>query len=175
MGDSDDLAAFLRDRDEAGFLRLYRAHTPALFRVVVRMLGERSLAEDAVQETWLRAVRALPGFRGDSSLRTWLTSVAINCCRESLRRRPAALTPAQPEERGASSAAEENLDVSRALLRLPEGYREVLVLHDVEGFTHREIAALLEIAPGTSKSQLFLARRALRRLLPDLQGEEGDE
>jgi RNA polymerase sigma-70 factor, ECF subfamily len=174
MGDPDDVAGFLRDRDEAGFLRLYRAHTPALFRVAARLLGERSQAEDAVQETWLRAIAGLPGFRGDSSLRTWLTGIAINCCREALRRRAAA-PQGEPHERGVRAVAEDALDLTRALLRLPEGYREVLVLHDVEGFTHREIGALLAIAPGTSKSQLFLARRALRRLLPDSQGDEGDE
>ncbi len=174
MGDSEDVAAFLRNRDEDGFVRLYRAHTPALFRVVVRLLGEHSQAEDAVQEAWLRAVGRLSSFRGESSLRTWLTGIAINCCREALRRR-SATPPSAREERSVPALAEEALDLTRALRSLPEGYREVWVLHDVEGFTHKEVGALLEIAPGTSKSQLFLARRALRRLLPDPQGDEADE
>jgi RNA polymerase sigma-70 factor (ECF subfamily) len=175
MGDADDVAAILRERDEAGFLRLYRAHTPALYRVAMRLLGARSEAEDAVQETWLRAVTRLADFRGQSALRTWLTGITINCCREAWRRRTAGNGRAAPSETGAADDPADALDLARALQRMPEGYREVLVLHDVEGFTHQEIGSLLGVAPGTSKSQLFSARRAMRRLLPDAQGDEGHE
>jgi RNA polymerase sigma-70 factor (ECF subfamily) len=148
-------AAFLRDRDEAAFRALYRRHTPALYRVAWRFLGgDGADAEEVVQETWTVAAERLANFHGESSLRSWLTGIALNRCREALRR--AARAPAA----GAS-----RLDLERALAALPPGYREVLVLHDVEGYSHLEIAEILGVAPGTSKSQLSHARRALRAQL----------
>jgi RNA polymerase sigma-70 factor (ECF subfamily) len=127
--------------------------------------GRRSDAEDAVQETWLRGTVRLAGFRGDAALRTWLAAITINCCRELLRRRAA--LPAggdvewvPPEAQGAADG--ERVDLERAIAALPDGYREVLVLHDMEGYTHEEIADRLGISDGTSKSQLSRARAALR-------------
>lgn len=155
--------------DERAFRELYRRHTPALYQLVLRMLGgSQPDAEDVVQEAWIRAVRKLGGFRWESSLRTWLSAIALNQARESLRRRGRAPVtelegglelPARPTHDG------ERMDLERAIARLPAGYRSVLVLHDIEGFTHEEISRHLEIAVGTSKSQLFDARRAMRALL----------
>jgi RNA polymerase sigma-70 factor, ECF subfamily len=116
-----------------------------------------------VQDTWLRATARLADFRGEASLRTWLAGFTINCCRERWRRRdPAALAeePAPP-----IAPESQRLELERAITSLPDGYREVFVLHDLEGYTHEEIGERLGIVPGTSKSQLAKARRALREAL----------
>jgi RNA polymerase sigma-70 factor (ECF subfamily) len=156
--------------DEAAFLSLYRQHTPRLFAVVLRMLGRRPDAEDAVQEAWLRAVRGLAGFRHDSSFLTWLTGIGIRCALEIIRKRLPVDAPGPPDI-AAAGTPDLSIDLERAIAELPDGYRVVLVLHDVEGFTHEEIGRLLDVEPGTSKSQLFHARRALRlRLRPELRG-----
>lgn len=154
------VADFLRRRDEASFLALYRAHTPYLYRLALRLLGgRRAEAEDALQETWLRAIARLADFRGDASLRTWLAGFTINCCRERWRRREHA---DQPVEAGETQPLGDRVDLERAIAALPDGHREVFVLHDLEGYTHEEIAERLGIVPGTSKSQLSRARAALR-------------
>ena len=137
-----------------------------LYRVILRFVGRADLAEDALQETWIRAVSALGGFRWESSLRTWLTAIAIRCCREALRGRPSPV--ASPGEAAGPEVADwwtARIDLDRAVRGLPPGRREVLLLHDVEGFTHGEIAGLLGIEEGSSKSQLSRARRELRRRL----------
>jgi RNA polymerase sigma factor (sigma-70 family) len=158
---------FVERRDEAAFRELFRRHTPALYQLGVRLLGGTGRgAEDAVQEAWLRAAKGLAAFQWRSSLRTWLTGITINCCRERLRERRAGETA----ELGGGPAQAANpmalcLDLERAVLGLPDGFREVFVLHEVEGFTHEEIAARLGIEVGTSKSQLSRARRALRSYL----------
>jgi RNA polymerase sigma-70 factor (ECF subfamily) len=161
---------FLETRSEEAFRSLYRRHAGRLYAIACRMLGGADRgADDAIQETWLRAVRGLGAFRRESALSTWLCGILLNRCREVLRERsrtraeeldtipepPAPVRPGGPEA----------IDLSRAVESLADGYREVLVLHDVEGYTHEEIARLLEIEPGTSKSQLSKAREALRRVL----------
>lgn len=109
----------------------------------------------------------LPGFRWESSLRTWLAGITVNVCRDIVRRgirereRRAGGPPDAPTVRPDIGA----LDIERAIAGLPEGYREVLVLHAIEGYTHDEIAGLLGIDAGTSKSQLSRARQALRSRL----------
>jgi RNA polymerase sigma-70 factor (ECF subfamily) len=155
--------------DERAFRELYRRHTPALHQLVLRMLGGVAPdAEDVVQEAWVRAVRQLAKFRWESSLRTWLTAIGLNLARETLRKRARTRTEEIDERLGLSARPvrdAERIDLERAIARLPNGYRAVLVLHDVEGFTHEEISRQLQIAVGTSKSQLFDARRAVRSLL----------
>lgn len=155
--------------DERAFRRLYRHHSPAIYQLVLRMLGGSAPdAEDVVQETWVRAARQLGRFRWESSLRTWLCAIALNQAREILRRRgraPATDPEGAPPPRAPVARDGERIDLERAIARLPDGYRTVLVLHDVEGYTHEEISRHLDIAVGTSKSQLFDARRAMRSLL----------
>jgi RNA polymerase sigma-70 factor, ECF subfamily len=159
---------FLRRRDEPAFRALYRRHAAALFGLAVRLAGGRGRdAEEIVQETWMRAASALGSFRWASSLRTWLCGIVINLWKERARR--AAAEPFGPllEEavQPADPAPGERIDLERQIARLPDGYREVLVLHDVEGYTHEEIGRLLGIQAGTSKSQLSRARAALQRAL----------
>ncbi|MBV8200586.1 MAG: RNA polymerase sigma factor [Acidobacteria bacterium] len=168
--EEDLVDAFRRDGDEMAFRDLFRRHSPTMYALARRMLGRvGGEAEDAVQEAWVRAAGALATFSWRSSLRTWLVGITINCCREILRvRSPRFQLAAEPEPlagaAGAAGAATtaERLDLERAIERLPDGYRAVLVLHDIEGLTHAEIAGRLGIDPGTSKSQLSRARRALR-------------
>lgn len=160
--------AVLQDGDERAFRELYHRHTPRLYLLVLRLLGYSEMdAEDVVQETWVRAVKELAGFRWESALGTWLSAIGCNVARDQLRklkrRDEQELSP------GFSSwvalQPPEQVDLEQAIRRLPEGYRTVLVMHDLEGFTHEEIGTALGIAPGTSKSQLFGARRSLRAML----------
>ncbi len=161
------LRRFLKNRDEASFRALYRSHTPALLLFAVRLVGgTRHEAEDAVQEAWLRAVQGVAGFRQESNFSTWLCGITINCCREVVRRRRATPSGAgQSIQESSMPSRELAATLEQLLRRLPDGYREVLLLHDVEGYTHEEIARLLGISSGTSKSQLSHARRTLRAQL----------
>lgn len=176
--DRELVRAYLRSRGEAEFRALYRRHTPALYRMACRLAGP-SRAEDLLQETWSRAARSLNGFEWRSALRTWLTGILVRCSRQAWRSegdvRPlrAEDTHDEPE---IEVPAERLLDLERALEALAPGYREVLVLHDIEGFTHEEIARSLNVLPGTSKSQLARARKALRgRLEGETRARENDE
>lgn len=162
------MAAFLRDRDEAAFDALYDRHAPRLYGLVLRLTGDEVEAAEVVQDTWSRAIPKLESFRWESSLGTWLGAIAVNCWREQRRRQGRETewgpsleeaVPAPPQRPGAG------IDVTRALDALPTGYRTVLVLFGVYGYSHAEIATLLGISTGTSKSQLSRARRALRQAL----------
>jgi RNA polymerase sigma-70 factor, ECF subfamily len=161
---------FLADRDEHAFREIYRQHGPALYGFARNLVDRDTVAEDVVQEAWLRAVRRLRSFDGRSSLRTWLIGFVVNCCRETWRDEKRHGADQQVADNAAQEAVQsagshaEKLDLERALARLAPGYRTVLLLHDLQGMTHDEIAELLEIAPGTSKSQLARARQALRSL-----------
>ncbi|HXB53786.1 MAG TPA: sigma-70 family RNA polymerase sigma factor [Vicinamibacteria bacterium] len=161
--------------DESAFRELYRRHSPVLFRLAVRLLGGSDAdAGDVLQEAWCRAFESLRRFRGASSLRTWLGGVVVNCSREHIRARAQSrnLLSAGLAHPTVGPGREAAMDIRRALDALPEGFREVLVLHAVGGYTHEEIALVLDIAPGTSKSQLSRARRALRSELAATQSEE---
>lgn len=153
---------------EAAFRELFRRHTPHLLQFVARVLGPASSdAEDVVQDTWLRAYPALVTFRNESSFSTWLCSVGLRAALDSMRRgrRHIAETLFDDDSATELPPAEDRMDIESAISRLAPGYRMVLVLHDVEGFTHEEIGLQLGIAPGTSKAQLFKARRVMRALL----------
>jgi len=158
--------------DEAAFRGLYRRHTPRLLQLALRLLaGDEAEAEDVVQDTWIKAVERLDGFRWESELSTWLHAIAANVSREALRRRGTRREVEWPEEEEPAAAAPpeaiEPVDLEAAIAALPAGYRTVFVLHDVEGHTHEAIAAELGVTTGTTKSQLFRARRAVRaRLAP---------
>lgn len=162
------LAQFLRHRDERSFRILYRAHTPVLYLLARRLLGgNHQDAEDAVQEAWIRASQRFDVFRWESSLKTWLSGFVIHCCREAIRRRVAGLRVHETlnEPLPGFDRRPEEIDLERSIACLPDGYREVLVLHDIEGYRHAEIAGQLDIGEGTSRSQLFKARRMLRELM----------
>jgi RNA polymerase sigma-70 factor, ECF subfamily len=172
-----DLA--LAERCRAGapgaFEELYRIHAPRLFGLACRMVG-RGQAEDLLQDIFLTAHRKLGQYKGESSLGTWLFRLATNLCLDHLRSRGARFAgltgplPDEPEAAGGIRAGAilgvvDRLDLERALASLPAGCRAVFVLHDVEGYEHREIAEMIGIADGTSKSQLHKARIRLRQAL----------
>lgn len=166
--------------DSAAFEELYQAHSPRLFGLACRMVG-RSHAEDLLQDIFLTAHRKLDRYRGESSLGTWLFRLGTNVCLDFLRSRSAknAKVTAEfddgiaPEDLTAGTSGPvlgvvDRIDLERALADLPPGCRAVFVLHDVEGFEHGEIASMLGVAEGTSKSQLHKARMRLRRALSTL-------
>lgn len=158
----------IRDGAEGAFRALYRRHTPGLYQFVLRLVGGNEHdADDIVQDTWVRAVQKLGSFRWKSALKTWLFGIALNRCRELFRRKDRNwLEVSEDLELSLGAPAHhERIDLEAALRELPEGYRAVLVLHDVEGYTHEQIGELLEVSPGTSKSQLFRARKMMRSLL----------
>lgn len=156
--------------DAAAFERLYRSHVARIHSLCRRMLGE-DRADEATQDVFVRAWEKLALFEGRSSFGTWLYRLAINVCLgsrtkagrrdERFRSDEAALARAS----GPRWQADNRMDLDRAIQRLPDGAREVFVLYDVEGYRHREIAGLLGIAEGTSKSQLHEARMTLRAYL----------
>ena len=170
--------SFLDHRTEHAFRLLYRRHTPAMLSLGRRLAWDgESFAEDAVQEAWVRAARLLPRFEWRSSLRSWLGGIVVNVVRE-LRRaggNGGMNGAAMPDDR--VSADDDMLDpieaiaIAEAVRGLPEGYRTVIALHDIAGFTHQEIAGILGIDAGTSKSQLARARARLRGQLNEQQEE----
>jgi RNA polymerase sigma-70 factor, ECF subfamily len=157
-----------RSGDGNGSTALYDRYAPRLRRSVARWTRDADTADDVCQEAWLRAYRALPGFRGDADFGTWLHSIARNLAfgrgrTEGRRDELLACNPMPTTTR--AQPVELKVDLERAVAALPPGMREILLLHDVEGWKHAEIAAALGIAEGTSKSQLFKARAQVRRWL----------
>ena len=163
LEDTELIRRVAERQDEEAFRILYARHTAAVYGLLCRLAGRSNDASDLMQETWLRAVRHLGLFRGQSAFRTWLTGIALNCYRE-WRRRHAREMPATHADAHAApgSALDDIAAISVALAGLSAEHREVIVLHDIEGYTHDEIAAALEIEAGTSKSRLSRARRTFR-------------
>ncbi len=160
--------------------RLYQEHASHVFAVVRRLAGDEQLAEDLSQDVWIRAFNKLDQFRGDSGFGTWIHRIARNMALSHLRRRKRRPDVEGEASPGDSSPPPEDAVINRQMLeealeQLPPGYREVLVLHDVEGMTHKEIAESLDVAVGTSKSQLHKARARMRELLGTPSREQQQE
>jgi RNA polymerase sigma-70 factor (ECF subfamily) len=175
-GDDKDLARRCRQGDAGAFEELYRAHAGRLYSLILRMSGSTHDAEDLLQEVFLTAYRKLDSFRGESTLGTWLYRLAMNHCLDFLRGRQMRMARATdslddegaPEPAGSVPrvpSAITKLDLERAIAGLPDGCRAAFVLHDVEGLEHREIARVLGVSEGTSKSQVHKARMKLRTAL----------
>jgi RNA polymerase sigma-70 factor, ECF subfamily len=156
--------------DAHAFERLYRGHVARISSLARRMLGDED-ADDVIQDVFVRAWQKLGTFRGEAAFGTWLHRLAVNVIlgrRETLgirRRRHLdgdTALEAVPRRRTTPEMA---MDFEKAIARLPEGARQVFVLHDMEGYRHEEIAQKLGLATGTSKSQLHRARMALRQHL----------
>jgi len=165
MNDRELVTTFLLNRDEHAFRALYRSKTPHLYRMARRLTQDESMSDDLVQEMWIVAIRKLGDFQWRSELKTWLIAILLNLYRSKRKadEREVALE-AEPHaaERSVETSLIDAQDLERAISALPPGYRQIVILHDIEGYTHQEIAALLDIHEGTSKSQLFHARRTLR-------------
>lgn len=156
--------------DERAFERLYRRHVARIHTLVRRMAGEDA-ADDLTQDVFIRAWDKLPTFRAESAFGTWLHRLAVNVVLSRHRGGASERRWMLDDESGLGRAPAISphpgiaMDLEAAIARLPEGARQVFVLHDVEGWTHEEIAAEFGLVAGTSKSQLSRARAALRRML----------
>jgi len=164
--------------DPAAERALYQAHVDRVYRLAWRMTGDAHQAEECTQDTFVRAFERLAGFRGESSLATWLCAIAHSTVLNALRRTKrfreretdldSAPGMATPGRRAEPDLKER---VGQALDRLAPGYRTVFVMHDLEGYTHEEIGATLGIETGTSKAQLSRARARLREMLAAHAGD----
>lgn len=158
---------------------LYDAHVDRVFRLCYRFAnGDEARAQDFTQETFVRAFSRLAEFRGASALSTWLHSIAVSICLNGMRQvkrwneRESPLDDA-PEVASVERHAEPDLKtrLRSAISGLPEHYRVVFVMYDMEGYTHDEIAATLALPAGTSKARLSRARAKLREALAEFAGE----
>lgn len=175
--DDAALARAAAQGDMRAYERIYRQHAPRLQAVVWRLCGGNAArAEDVLQDTFIKAWRALPQFRHESSLGTWLHRLAVTTALMELRTRAGAadLELGDDDVMLEAIAAPERchatgMDLERALQTLPPRARAVLVLHDIEGWKHHEIADELRMAVGSSKAQLHRARGLLRARLGDMR------
>lgn len=161
--------------DEAAMRQLWSRHAPHIDVVVRRLVGgDPDLAADIAQEVWIQIFRALPTYRGDAQFSTWAHRIAVNRTLNALRsRRRIAAMETEVEEDSAIEEPDTDrpflaASIEAATAQLSPGARTVFVLHDIEGYTHEEIAERLGITSGGSKSQLFKARAKLRQLLAHL-------
>jgi RNA polymerase sigma-70 factor (ECF subfamily) len=168
--DAVDYVARAAAGDVRAFEHLYRAHLSRVHSLVRRMAGGRD-TDELTQDVFVRAWQKLGSFRGDSAFGTWLHRLAVNVVIERFRTDTARRQRLHDGEDifetlpGARHSADLAMDFETAMARLPEGAREIFVLHDVEGYKHHEIATLLGISAGTSKAQLHRARMMLRKHL----------
>jgi RNA polymerase sigma-70 factor (ECF subfamily) len=157
--------------DEKAFERLYRRHVARIHTMTRRMAGPDA-ADDLTQDIFVRAWDKLATFRGESAFGTWLYRLGVNVVLSRRRSDRNARTWIMEDDgtladlaHAASPHPASRIDLDTAIARLPDGARKVFVLHDIEGWTHEEIAQQMGLVPGTSKSQLSRARAALRRML----------
>ena len=166
----------LSDQEQQQFHELYEVHHRRVYSICFRMLKDASEAEDLTQEIFVHLFRALGSFRGESAFTTWLHRLTVNHVLMHFRKRKVrAARPTEDGELSPQSLAAthdhnrmsivDRILLSEVIAKLPDGYREAFVLHDIEGFEHNEIAEIRGRTEGTSKSQLHKARRMLRSLI----------
>jgi RNA polymerase sigma-70 factor (ECF subfamily) len=169
--------------DPDAFEQLYRLHSRRVYSVVLRMVGNPAEAEDLTQEAFLQLFRKIHTFRGDAAFSTWLHRLAVNVVLMKLRKKSLVETsldePADGEDDSSGpkrdvgaedpliTGSVDRVHLERAVAELPPGYRMVFLLHDVQGYEHNEIAAIMDCSIGNSKSQLHKARTRLREILQD--------
>lgn len=175
-----DLVSRVLGGDPQAERELYDRHVDRVYRLAYRMTGDTEMAADCSQETFVKVFGKLDTFRGEAALSTWITSIAYsviyNALRKVKRSRESdvgleAVDAAQLSAPTRRAEPDLKASLSRAIERLPDGYRTVFVMHDVEGYTHEEIASSLGIQEGTSKAQLSRARAKLRQALAVFAGE----
>jgi RNA polymerase sigma-70 factor (ECF subfamily) len=169
--------------DAGAFERIYRLHSRRVYALCLRMVGNTAEAEDLTQDAFLQLFRKIGTFRGESAFSTWLHRLAVNVVLMKLRKKTLLATSLEestdPDDEANGPRREigapdllltgsiDRVHLGRAIEQLPPGYRQVFVLHDVQGFEHNEIAKLMECSIGNSKSQLHKARMRLRELLQE--------
>ena len=178
----NDAVRLAQAGDSEGFERLYQLHSRRVYALCMHMVKNPTQAEDLTQDAFLQTFRKIHTFRGDSRFSTWLHRLTVNIVLMRLRKRKhpeIALQDAlKPNEESPKplvdlggpdlrlSGAIDRMDLEKVIEQLPGGYKKMLILHDVEGYEHNEIARILGCTVGNSKSQLHKARRRLRELLP---------
>jgi len=192
-GDSDVLSeaeAIIRARhgDRSAFEYLYRLHSRRVYGICLRIVGNTTEAEDLAQEVFLLVLRKIHTFRGESAFSTWLHRLAVNLVFMHLRKKSPLTVPIETspglDDEGAAAGIDfgtrdlllegslDRINLERCFQQLPAGCRRVFVLHDVHGYQHNEIAAILGRTAGDSKSQLHKARMRLREQLQELQRDQ---
>jgi len=176
-----ELIAQVLAGDRVAARELYDAHAPRVYRLAYRLTGDADLARAFTQDTFVRAFQQLPRFRGDAAFSTWIHRITVTVVANAMRRvkrlktREMELDDTIPNRGGETAFT--GVDpilrdrLSKAIEELPEIYRTTLIMHDLEGYTHGEIAEVLGVAEGTCKSRLAMARAQLRESLGDLRGE----
>ncbi len=173
------------------FERIYRLHSRRVYALCLRMVGNSAEAEDLTQEAFLQLFRKIGTFRGESAFSTWLHRLAVNVVLMRLRKKTLVENSleemTEPDEESGTqrkdiggpdirlSGSVDRVNLERAAEQLPPGYRSVFVLHDIQGYEHNEIAAIMSCSIGNSKSQLHKARMRLRGFLRDAQRERARE
>lgn len=177
--------------DAGAFERIYRLHSRRVYALCLRMVGNTAEAEDLTQEAFLQLFRKIGTFRGESAFSTWLHRLAVNVVLMRLRKKTIAATSLdeknEPDEDASApkkdvgvedlrlSGSVDRVNLERAVQQLSPGYRSVFVLHDVQGYEHNEIAAIMKCSIGNSKSQLHKARMRLRELLHENERDRARE
>lgn len=164
-----------QEGDELAFEQLYRENVARIYALCLRLTADAAEARERTQDAFVRAWERLPSFRGESAFSSWLHRLTVNVVlmeqRAATRREARVTTDPDAADAYALSDASRDpspglrMDLEAAIAALPAGARQVLILHDIEGFQHAEIAELLGVAEGTSKAHLFRARRLLREAL----------
>ena len=172
--DAQLLEAWLSSSDEASFTELMRRHEQRIFSLACRMMGERSEALDATQETFTTAFRKASSWRGEAAFGTWLYRIGVNTCNDLLRKRKGELlsedpsvyeAPHQPGSSDLGETVATRLDVAQALAALTPEYRLAVTMHDLGGISYEEIAKATNSPLGTVKSRISRGRRLLAELL----------
>jgi len=162
--------------DMAAFEEVYNRHHRRVYAICLRMLKNANEAEDLTQDVFIQLHRKIGSFRGDSAFTTWLHRLTVNQVLMHFRKRTVKMekvtdegeTPVQivkGSEKPSRMPVVDKIAIENAIKELPNGYRNVFILHDIEGFEHEEVARILGCSVGTSKSQLHKARLKLRKLL----------
>lgn len=168
--DEVDIVASAQAGDVSAFETLYRQHLPMIYSLCYRMVADRSLAEELTQEAFIRVWHKLDLFQGQSQFSTWVYRLAKNVVLSSFRKKQVVDWSADYDKVSEQASEKQTnmgkiRDLEKAILALPNGARQVFVLHDVEGHKHSEISDYLGIAQGTSKTQLHRARKLLKELM----------
>ena len=170
------LAQKAANDDKQAFEQIYWRHHRYVFNICLRMTKNTAEAEDVTQQVFIQLFRKIRGFRGEAAFRTWLHRMTVNHVlmhfRQNKSRRDQITINGEllegailDEKKPRTERVMENILLSRAIAKLPDGYRKTLILFDIYGYEHEEIAQMLGCAVGTSKSQLYKARQKLRKLL----------
>ncbi len=166
-----DLARKAQQGEKSAFTQIYTTHLDHIYGVCMRMLANVDEAKEVTQRTIIQAWTTLGSYRGESPLAAWLHRIAVRCALDHLRSKKRLTARVEFTDDAnvldgmAGRSGVESMDLERAIALLPPQARAVLVLHDIEGYNHEEIAAMMGIVAGTSKGQLHRARRLLREAL----------